>query len=71
MTALNTSFFFSGSNFCAAFLHIRLICGSNLSLLSVITPNVFSLQLFVYSVECKVIVFTTNSETHLIAFLRI
>ena len=56
MTALNTSFFFSGSNnedilfstpnFCAAFLHIFLICGSNLSSLSIITPNIFSSQLF-------------------------
>ena len=49
MTALNTSFFFSGSNnenilfntpnFYTAFLHLLLMCGSNLNSLSIITPN--------------------------------
>ena len=56
MTALNTSFFFSASNnndilcstpkFHAAFLHILLIYGLNLSSFSFITPNIFSSQLF-------------------------
>ena len=56
MAALNTGFFFSRSNnehilfsttnFCAAFLYILLTCGSNLSSLSIITPNIFWSQLF-------------------------
>ena len=56
MTALNTIFFFSGSNnedilfnthnFFAVFLHLLLMFGSNLSSLSIITPNIFSSQLF-------------------------
>ena len=64
MTALNTSLFFSGSK-------MRIFC---------LPPLIFALLFYTYSsklfgnfisVKYKVIIFTTNSETHVMAFLRI